>query len=193
MKKKIAALIPAAGKSERMGMQKALLTLNNGIGIAQHLIDRFNNFGCDPVVIVVNEQFDSPHVVVEKLVTVVNQELEKGRSWSIYLGLQKVPEETACFIQNTDNPFLEPGLLSELVAAVKPDGYAVPVFDMHGGHPLLLGSRMVDFIRRQQDPFDFRQALQQFKRFEVPWKDDRILLNLNTRRDFEDFISRYPE
>ena len=173
-----------------MGSDKALLSVGNGKTFANHLVGCFGKYGCKPVVLVVNEQFDIAPFNAESLVTVVNHNLEKGRSWSILLGLKQVPRGCACFIQNIDNPFLEPGLLDKLFGSVVPDGYAIPVYHGRGGHPILLGCNVVDFLRQQQELPDFRQALKQFRKVEVPHHDKQILWNINTPDDYEEFIRR---
>ena len=184
------AVIPAAGKSERMGSDKILLPDNQGSTFARHLVNCFGVYGCNPVVLVVNEGFDPTHFREAKLAVVLNHNLERGRSWSILLGLKHVPEGNSCFIQNIDNPYLEPGLLDILLASLAPHAYAVPVCRGKGGHPILLGYEVVDFLRWQQDLPDFRLGLQSFTRIEVPFTDERILLNINTPGEYREFIQR---
>lgn len=184
----VSAVILAAGNSERMGRSKALLPTGHGMSFAGHLLNCFGVYGCVPVVLVVNEKFDSSLFHAEHLVTVVNHHVEKGRSWSVQLGLRRVPEGCACFIQNVDNPFLDPFLLDHLLASVTPDAYAVPFYQEHGGHPILLGHEVVDFFRRENGIPDFRQELQRFNRIEVPWSDERVFWNINTPDDYERFM-----
>ena len=114
------AVIPAAGNSGRMGSQKVLMPYGNGSGFAEHLTNCFSVYGCDPVVLIVNENFDSATLQAKNLIIVVNCHVEKGRSHSIHLGLQHVPEGSACFIHNIDNPFPESAVLSGLLTAVPP-------------------------------------------------------------------------
>ena len=187
-----AAVIPAAGNSGRMGSQKVLLPYGNGSGFAEHLTSCFSVFGCDPVVLMVNEHFDSAILHVENLIIIVNRQVEKGRSHSIHLGLQHVPEGAACFIHNIDNPFPKPAVLGELLKAVPSDGYAVPVYLGRGGHPVLLGCGMADLLRSQRELADFRQAMNGFTKVEVPCTDEHILWNINTPDEYLRFI-RYTQ
>ncbi len=186
----VSAIIPAAGNSGRMGTHKALLEYGNGHSFANHLVGCFYNYGCNPVVLVINEQCDSTPVQFQNLVKVVNRHTEKGRSWSIRLGLNHVPEQSACFIQNIDNPFLEPRLLDKLFESVTPDGYAVPVYQGQGGHPILLGNSVVDYFRQHGNIKDLRKILSRFNRIEVPYPDDRILWNINTPDDYKEFMEQ---
>jgi CTP:molybdopterin cytidylyltransferase MocA len=187
---RLSALIPAAGNSGRMGRDKALLQAGNGLTFVKNLVTLFGQYGCDPVILVVNEQFDPSPFRAENIITVVNRNTEKGRSWSICLGLEQVPGGRACFIQNIDNPFAGPGLLDVLVKAMTPDGYMVPQCNGRGGHPILLGSEVADDLRQQKEFTDFRFELQRFNRVEVPYNDERILWNINTPDEYKEFLRR---
>ncbi|MEI7980770.1 MAG: NTP transferase domain-containing protein, partial [Bacteroidota bacterium] len=85
------ALIPAAGRSDRMGTEKALLTLPGGSTFASHLINTYRELGCETVVLVHNETLDLSAIRSGPFVAVLNKNQEWGRSWSIHLGLQKIP------------------------------------------------------------------------------------------------------
>ena len=64
------------------------------------------------------------------------------------------------------------------------------MYQGHGGHPVLLGSSLVEFFNRQPDLPDFRRELSRFERIEVPCTDEGILLNINTKDDYKEFIRR---
>ncbi len=57
-----------------------------------------------------------------------------------------------------------------------------------GGHPVLLGSGVVDIIRALDEGVDFRDVLKRFPRIEVPWPGEGILWNINTPGDYERFM-----
>ena len=185
MFRSVSAIIPAAGNSARMGRDKALLPMADGLTFAGHLVNCFGVFGCKPVVLVVNDRFDPGGLQANNFITVVNHYLDKGRSYSIHLGLKHLHANHGCFVQNVDNPFLEPALLDKLLEASTPDSFTVPVYNRNGGHPVLLGAKVVDFFRRRNEIFDFRQMLLRFPRVEVPWADERILWNINTPDDYK--------
>ncbi len=187
------ALIPAAGSSNRMGSDKTLLRNIRGATFASHLVTCFLNYGCKPVVIVVNDHYISSPLHLENVITALNLHPEKGRSWSILLGLKQVPVGHGCFVQNIDNPFVDELLLDKLAGSASPGGYAVPVCNGRGGHPLLLGHEAVDLFRHKKNLPDFRRELQCLARVEVPFADDRILWNVNTPADYKEFIRQGGE
>jgi len=184
----ISAVIPAAGLSQRMGSAKTTLTTEKKLTFAGHLVDVFTAFGCNPVIMVVNEEFNPATCPTGDAIIVLNRRLDKGRSWSILLGLKRVPEYHACFIQNVDNPFLELSLLEVLAGAVTGNSHVMPIFQGHGGHPLLLGSEVVDHLRNMDELPDFRQELKSFAGYKIPYHDERILLNINTPADYRAYI-----
>jgi len=187
VKPPVSVIIPAAGNSGRMGSDKALLTFPAGLNFADHLGTAYRTFGAESVVLVINGDLDRSRVDQGLFVCVINEHVEKGRSYSIRLGIEKISAGQACFIHNVDNPFADPFLFDVLLAALIPDGYVVPVCDGRGGHPVLLGGIMVEYLRKSEVPADFRMVLQKFRRKEIPFKDERILWNINTPADYELF------
>ena len=184
----VSAIIPAAGNSIRMGKHKALLRHYNHMSFAGHLINIYRQSGCSPVVVVVNEEVESDIFQTDGAVVVINKEVAMGRSHSIRLGSYQIQEGCHCFIHNVDNPFLELLLIEKLRDAITPDRYAVPVYNGKAGHPVLLGSLIVDDIRRRPSHMDFKEVLSSFQRIEVTFPDERIFWNINTPDDYMEFL-----
>jgi molybdenum cofactor cytidylyltransferase len=188
--KPVSAIILAAGNSGRMGSDKAQLQSGNGFSFARHLVHSFAGFGVQPIVVVVNKRIDLSELNPTQIVTTLNEHLEKGRSWSILLGMNKVPGDCPCFLQNIDNPYIENNLMNLLLDAVKPDNYVVPVYQGRGGHPVLLGGQIVNCLKNLSELPDFREVLKQYKRIEIPYYNERILLNINTPQDYKRFLEQ---
>ena len=184
----VSVIIPAAGNSVRMGTDKAFLLHPDGLTFSRFLVNCYNSFGASPIVVVVNTKMDQSLLNCNDAVCVVNHNISRGRAWSIRLGLQQVPAEHFCFIQNIDNPFAEHALLESLLSQSEKDCYIVPVFNGKGGHPVLIGSDIADFMRRQDTINNIRDILKSYKRTEVPVKDDRILWNINTPAAYIQFM-----
>jgi molybdenum cofactor cytidylyltransferase len=171
-----------------MGTQKALLAFGNGENFAGHLIRSFKEYGCDPVVLVVNDDFEQIRLNAGKHLTVVNHHIRRGRFYYILLGLQHIPEGHGCFVHNVDNPFLEPELLNTLIEASSTDNYVVPCYKGRAGHPVLLGSHLLPEFQWREYASDFREILKGFRRIEVPYPDERITWNINTPNDYKEFL-----
>jgi CTP:molybdopterin cytidylyltransferase MocA len=188
-----AAIIPAAGHSGRMGTDKALLCWDDGMTFAEKLTDGFSKAGCDPVILVISEK-RPPLLTNPALCTVVvNHRTDLGRTWSIRLGAAKTGATAGCFIQNIDNPFIFTGLVHRMMEMATPGSYIVPVCGGRGGHPVLLGAGIVKDLLSSGPQVDFLSVLSRFQRKEIVWNDDRILQNINTSKDYRDFLFRIRE
>jgi CTP:molybdopterin cytidylyltransferase MocA len=186
----LSAVIPAAGIYKRNESSQAALSAVGRLAFAGRLVEVFTNFGCNPVVMVVNEDFDPADCPVGGAVIILNRRLDKGRSWSILLGMKYIPEHYTCFIQNVNNPFIQPDLLDKLKETVPFAGYAYPTCRGQAGHPLLLGSEVVNHLRELEELTDFKQTLSTFPGHKVPYEDERILLKLNTPADYRAYLDR---
>ena len=170
-----------------MGKDKALLEFSPGQTFAGHLVAVYRDYGCDPVILVVNKNLDLSKTGARNCSVMINNHVERGRAWSLQLGLTAVPEGHACFIHNVDNPYLEKGLLDILVSHVRHDGLAVPVYNGKGGHPMLLGKSVVKYLKNLPSLIDFRKEAGMFRKMEVPFPDERICWNINTQEEYRQF------
>ncbi len=186
-----AIIIPAAGNSSRMGSEKASMDHREGLTFAGYLVSEYSRLGIDPVILVVNRSFDLSSLKGVPVRFVINDHVHLGRSHSVRLGIHKVPEGHSCLIQNVDNPFVDNRLLEGMISLAKPDHYIVPVCHGHGGHPILLGSSIVDHLRNMDVPEDFKGVLDKFSRAEFVFPDEKILLNVNTPADYEAFCRSF--
>jgi len=184
----VSVVIPAAGNSGRMGSDKALLELPGGINFANHLLNSYRMYGAEPIILVINDNLDLSNLQAGPWIIVINKHVDRGRSYSVKLGIDRVPGKQGCFIQNIDNPYADKTLLKMMHCALRADGYVVPVYDGKGGHPVLLGSRIVDHIRALNEGVDFRDFLKRFLRIEVPYHGEGILWNINTPGDYDRFM-----
>ena len=187
----VAAIITAAGNASRMGVPKAGLKHKSGHSFAKFLLTSYLEFGCGPVILIVNPAFNPTEFETGMQKVIVNEHPEQGRSHSIHLGISQVPAGFACFIHNVDNPYLEPGLFSGLMENLQPASYTVPVFNGRGGHPVLLGSLVVAALAKLGKIENFRLALKDFPRNEFLHHDERILLNINTPEDYQIYLKNH--
>jgi len=127
--------------------------------------------------------------IVEYAEIVINDHPEKGRLSSLKIGLKELANTAACYIQNADNPFVTAELLESMDRLTEPDAYVVPVYQQKGGHPVLIGSKIIDYIcNYEKDDDDMRQMLSNFRRIEVKTEDIKILANINTMEDYKEYF-----
>jgi len=138
----VAAILLAAGRSERMGAFKPLLPFGDRT-VIENCIDYLRRGGVETIVVVLGQQAD--HVRRQLANTpvrfVVNPDPKSEMSVSIACGMQELPEGTrATFIALTDQPAIPPEVVATVIETWKTTGakLIVPEYEGRGGHPVLV-------------------------------------------------------
>lgn len=185
-----AVIILAAGLSERMGEQKYNLNFSEEETFLEHIIHVYRRFVVSEIMLVVNESTDLESFRNdESIKIVVNKNPEYGRFHSIQLGLKEL-KNTSVFVQNIDNPFVNPGLLINMHNRLEDGEFAVPVYKDRGGHPVLLSKEIIELlINNFRNNSRFDDVLKSFKRKDVIVNDPYIGVNINTPEDYLKYFS----
>lgn len=193
-KKNISAVILAGGDSERMFFPKPFLPFSSRITFIEKLIKVYFNFGCRKIIVVLNKNFFVEDFFDKiknkyKAVIVLNKHQEYGKFYSLKLGIRKLENESFCFIQNIDNPFINISLLNALYKSRSNNSFVSPIYNEKGGHPVLAGSDIIKGIKIMKS-FDvnLRDFLNQYKRITVPTKNEKITSNINTLKDYRKYF-----
>lgn len=138
----IAAILLAAGKSERMGSPKALLQIG-GRTLLRRAIDNCQQAGIDRIVVVLghHENEIREGVDLADVSVVVNIAPERGQTSSVQTGLVQVSDCEAVLLYPVDFGLVQAGDVIALLAAAQAAPRAPivqPEFDGKGGHPVLL-------------------------------------------------------
>jgi molybdenum cofactor cytidylyltransferase len=139
----ISALLLAAGKGERMGGVKQLLSLGERRMI-EAALDNLHGSRCDEIIVVLGFAVDEVRPLVEGkegVTVVINPQFEEGMSTSIQQGLKEIsPRATGILIALADQPFIPPEVMNALIegfqAGIK--GIVLPVYEGKRGHPVIL-------------------------------------------------------
>jgi len=157
-KKKVSAIILAAGFSSRMGRDKALLLWQKE-PLIKHVVKKIAHFADDIVIICgknylrLYEVFSSSEI---KLKLVENPNPENGMFSSLQIGVSEI-EDNPFFIQPVDVPFVKKETYESLINSYE-KGYDCikPSVKIAGkyrsGHPILLCPNMREIIFSQ--PFE---------------------------------------
>ena len=192
--KPCAAIILAAGFSERMGVEKLSLPFDGQHSFVSRILQSYQIFGCNPIVLVVNQQGEK---ALNKALTgftgsfdlVVNPFPERGRLSSIKAGLKNLNPGLHAFIHNVDSPFVNQQLLGQMLSLAKKSEYIVPVWKGRGGHPVLLSGHVVADIKKMAtDSMPLNQILMQYNNTLVEAKHANVLINVNTPNDYQAFL-----
>lgn len=137
---RLAAVVLAAGKSERMGRNKLLLEVD-GRSILDRLLGALDDSTVDDVFIVLGHRPEDlrPLAMDHGAEVVINTAYEEGMTSSFRAGLRRVSAD-AVFIVLGDQLGLEAELLERMAAAMEanPDVLIVsPVHQDRRGHPVL--------------------------------------------------------
>ncbi len=187
-------IILAAGTSRRMGERKPFIKLPSGITLLEHLLNLYQRCDISEIIVVFNN--DGYNFLKENYASlennariVINPFPEKGRFLSIQKAVSLLTKDDSCFIHNVDNPFISPDLIQSMKKMLLSDSYVCPTYKGKGGHPVLIGSKIVTCIQSLSDKDrDFKQILNSFNRIEcaTPYAD--VCLNLNTPDDINKMI-----
>ncbi len=141
------AVILAAGRSSRMGRPKALLPFR-GRPMIEYAIDAAREFR--PLVVA------SPAVMQHlakrgEVCTILNDEPERGMTYSVALADAKIPEDVPIAVLLADKPLVTASLITELcdIAAAAGADVVYPQHPETGepGHPVIFSPRARKKIR----------------------------------------------
>lgn len=144
----IAAIVPAAGRSERMGRPKLILPLEGGTVIAR-VIRALREGGVETVVVVAPpSEFPGAEVLADEAtragaVVVVADSATADMRASVELGLDRLrrgPAPSAVLLAPGDSPGITPALVRRIIAlaSAEPASIVVPRYRGRRGHPVAL-------------------------------------------------------
>jgi molybdenum cofactor cytidylyltransferase len=188
--KNTSAIILAAGSSGRMGIPKALLKMPGGGTFLDYAASTYLEAGLAKVIVVVSP---TVHKVLEyrkptffnDVTFVMNSMQEKGRMYSIKLGLDTLPPDHYTFIHNVDQPFITTDLIELMMKKAEREAYVVPCFENKGGHPVLIDPEISDVVKKKYAQVEqFKSLLEPFFKNAVSVHDGRVCENVNTPEDY---------
>lgn len=139
-------VILAAGRSSRMGRDKALLPSGDTTWIGR-LVSVFLE-ELDPVVVVVGHHADEVAAAVPRGATVVrNRDYDRGMLSSLQTGLGAIPKEApGAIFTLVDHPHLRPETLAAVVKAFDREAppMVIPRFQGERGHPVVVRRDVID-------------------------------------------------
>lgn len=145
--KKIAGLILAAGKSERMGRPKPLLPFR-GSCFLTHVFTEASRSNLNDVWVVLGHQAEKllqtlPEIEPKAL---VNPDYEHGQLTSLQCGLKQLSSAglDGVMVFLIDHPIVHRGLVNQLVEAFRRNDakIVIPSFQHRRGHPMIFGAEL---------------------------------------------------
>jgi len=184
----LAAVVPAAGLSRRMGREKILLPFGRST-LLETILETLAAAGVTGVVAVLRP--DLPEAADRARSrgarVVFNPHPEEEMLESIRLGLREIPPEAeAVFIWPADHPAVSAGTVGVLARFTDPARAFIPSFRSRRGHPALVGRQLLPSIG-EIPPGEGLRHLWRKKSgavLEVPVEDAGVVRNVDTPDDY---------
>jgi molybdenum cofactor cytidylyltransferase len=144
----IATIVPAAGRSERMGRPKLILAID-GLTVIARVVHALRQGGAEPVVVITPPR-DAPGagILIEEAdragaVVVIAAVRPADMRASFELGLARLeasPCPSAVMLVPADSPGITPTLVAQLArqAGAMPQAILIPTYRGKRGHPIVL-------------------------------------------------------
>jgi molybdenum cofactor cytidylyltransferase len=196
---RISAVVLAAGRSARMGRDKALLPLGSEPFVSR-LLRSLSDAGADPVIVVTTAPRAAgiADVVGGRALVIVNPEPDRGQLSSLQCALDALPVDAAAvLITPVDFPLVTRKTVDALVRAWR-DGSADilrPWRAGRHGHPVLVGRRVAEALRRAGPDQTARTVMQTCARLtrDVPIEDEGAFEDVDTPEDYEAAVRKWAE
>jgi molybdenum cofactor cytidylyltransferase len=194
-------LIPAAGKSERMGRPKLLLPVG-GKTVLEHVLTAVRGGGVAEVLVVVSPRAHALQDAAERAGAQVlrlaedtadmRQTCQRGLDW-LESRFHPRPDD-GWLLMPADHPTCRPEVVRALLHAVAfhPDrSILVPAHEGKRGHPVWLRWDHVQAIRELPPEVGLNALIQARvdQTLEVPWDSDEILRDLDTPEDYRRLLA----
>ncbi len=145
--------------------------------------------GLDPLVVVLGDHFEEIQARTHfgRALVVHNPDWKNGQSTSLKAGITALPQE--CF----GAVFLladQPQLSVQLVSAVKElawqkDAVVLPIIGDRRANPVFFPKRAFPRLMELQGDLGGRAILGEFPAVQLPWLDEDMALDIDTREDYE--------
>jgi molybdenum cofactor cytidylyltransferase len=191
----IAAVVPAAGRSERMGQPKLLLELG-GTSLIRHVLQALQEGGVDRIVVVVpsTQLAESTALAAQArsagAIVIVPDDQPAEMRVSVELAIKQLaidqPPDLLLLVPG-DSPGISAELVTQLCehASRAPGRIVIPTFRAKRGHPVVFPWEIVATLP-QLDPglgLNALVARHGDRVIEVPMNDSTVLLDLDTPQD----------
>jgi molybdenum cofactor cytidylyltransferase len=192
----LAAVVPAAGLSRRMGSEKILLPFGRST-VLETILEILAAAGVAEVVVVLRPDQTEAAKMARRLGArvVFNPHPEEEMLESIRLGLRAIaPEAPGAFIWPADHPAVSADTIAALARFAHPALALIPCWQSRRGHPALIGRQLFSAI----GAIPPREGLRHLWRtlpdavVEFSVEDPGTVQNLDTPEDYRQALELKP-
>ena len=191
----VPAVIPAAGRSQRMGSQKALLDAG-GRSFLARILATLREGGAGPLLVVVRDT-DGPLAQEARDHggnVVLNPDPSIGPVASLQAGLRSLPNHApAVLFAPVDHPLFTAATVECLIRGFVESRapLVVPAFEGWRGHPVLFSRNVFPELLEENLPEGARTVVRRYldDRLQLSVDDPGILADIDTQEDYRKHFS----
>ena len=190
------AIIPASGRSFRMGEPKALLDAG-GQSFLARILGSLRTGGADPLVVVVREMngLIAEEAKAHGGTVVLNPDPSTGPVSSLQAGIRSFSEDApGLLFAPVDHPLFSPDTVRILLKgfAETEAPLIVPAFEGWRGHPVLFGRLLFPELLEDYLPEGARTVVRRYleERVQLEVQDAGILTDIDTPEEYRKHFSR---
>lgn len=218
IKEAYAAIVIAAGLSERMGMFKPLLEIS-GKPALLHLLDSIRESGIETTLVVTGHERSLTEAAVNRyitslrhshradnpntgyrLLTVNNKEFKNGMFSSVKTGFSSAAEMPikAALLFPADVPLVSEKTIAGLIRTWEQQTespFAVPVYEGKNGHPLLIPAKYFDEILSYKGEGGLKGVRSLYDKCMIRYEteDAGCVLDIDTPEDYAKLLAFYAK
>ena len=193
---KCAAIILAAGRSQRMGKRNKMLEKINGKPMIRHVTNTVVETGIKPIIVVTGHQ---PSLLMSALQGlevdfVHNSNFRDGMSTSLKAGITALPEDIeGSFVVLGDMPGIKKEHFSKLSDAFDQQLICVPTYRGKRGNPVLWHQSLFSDILNLSGDIGAKTIIEKNSDYviDVEMNDEAVLVDLDTSRALEIFNKNF--
>ncbi len=187
--KSISAVILAAGQSARLGEPKQLVPWQ-GTTLLDFTISAIQQSGIEDIVLVLGASASEIRKTINnpRLRIVYNASWVTGKASSIRAGVNAISStSTGALIFLCDQPYLSSDLICSIVQAGDSSNADIiaPTVGEQLSNPVLFKKRIFPAFYTLQGEEGGKNLFSKHEVQRVPWKDERILLDIDTQEDLK--------
>ena len=184
----VSALVPAAGRSTRMGPVNKLLAPFDGRAMVRHVVEQLAGSSVRSIVVVTGHEAERVREALDGAGAsfVHNPAYREGLSGSIRAGLAALPDSAeAVLVCLGDMPLVTSEHVERIVAAFDPDEgreICVPVFEGKRGNPALFARRFFAEMAAVRGDAGARHLIGEYEEYvcEVAMDDRAVLVDVDS-------------
>jgi molybdenum cofactor cytidylyltransferase len=186
----VAALLLAAGLSDRMGRTKQLLQLGEK-PVIRHCIDALIAARIPEIVVVVNAADNGITQALSglPLTFIVNASPGSDMAESVRAGLTGLVSATGILVCLSDHPLVRPETIEALIAEHEdvPDKIVIPSYNGRRGHPSLFPNSILQDLRSGGTLRDIIRK-EPHRVVTIDTGDEGVVLDMDTPEEFHDIV-----